>query len=56
MELTDNERNLVLAGLFELSIGRAGDEGLRAQIATLVQKLGGSGCTHCHRYWRVPGR
>lgn len=41
MELTDEELDLVLAGLFELMITYVEDDEKRAQVKALVVKLGG---------------
>jgi hypothetical protein len=41
MELTDEERDLLLAALFELRITHADDDEKAAQIEALVLKLGG---------------
>jgi hypothetical protein len=41
MRLTDGERDLILRGLFELTITYAEDDRLRARAQTLVVKLGG---------------
>ena len=41
LKLNDDERDLVLAGLFELSIARAEDEELGARVVALVERLGG---------------
>jgi hypothetical protein len=41
MDLTDDERDLLLAGLFELRITHAEDDEKGAQIEALVVKLGG---------------
>jgi hypothetical protein len=40
-DLTDDERDLILAALFDLWIARAEDAGKRAEIDALVVKLGG---------------
>jgi hypothetical protein len=39
--LNDTERDLVLAGLFELQIARAEDQELGERIVALVERLGG---------------
>jgi hypothetical protein len=41
MDLTDNERDLVLAGLFELTITYAEDDEQRQWCKALVERLGG---------------
>jgi 4-diphosphocytidyl-2C-methyl-D-erythritol kinase len=41
MELNDDERALVLAGLFELWITHLEDDVLWAEIAAVAEKLGG---------------
>jgi hypothetical protein len=41
MELRDEERRLILAGLLELTITFAEDDEKRAEIKALVRKLGG---------------
>jgi hypothetical protein len=41
VELNDNERDLVLAGPFELRITHLEDDVLWADIATVAEKLGG---------------
>ncbi len=41
MDLTDEERDLVLAGLYELSITHAQDDAKRDEITALVRRLGG---------------
>ena len=41
MDLTDQERNLILAGLFELTITYADDDEQRERCKTLAAKLGG---------------
>jgi hypothetical protein len=41
MTLTKEERALILAGLFELTITHAEDDDKRAEIKALVRKLGG---------------
>jgi hypothetical protein len=41
VELTAEERNLLLAALFELSIHHAEDAGKVAQIEALARRLGG---------------
>jgi len=42
MDFTESERNLVLAGLFELRITRLEDDDLCAAIDALAAKLGGA--------------
>jgi len=41
MEFSDDERNVLLAALFELRIAHADDEEKSAQIHALARKLGG---------------
>jgi hypothetical protein len=41
MDLTDNERDLLLAGLFELTITHAEDDEKRERCKALAEKLGG---------------
>ena len=41
MDLTDDERDLLLAGLFELTITYVEDSRLRDQCRALVRRLGG---------------
>jgi hypothetical protein len=51
MDLTDDERDLILRGLFELTITYADDDEKRGRCKTLAAKLGGDpdamyfGCT-----------
>jgi hypothetical protein len=41
MDLTDEARNLILAGLFELTITHVEDDAKREEIKALARKLGG---------------
>ena len=41
MDFTDQERNLILRGLFELTITYAEDDELREQAGALAVRLGG---------------
>ena len=41
MDISDAERNLILAGLFELTITYADDDEQRARCKALAEKLGG---------------
>jgi hypothetical protein len=40
-KVNDDERDLLLAGLFELRVARAEDEELGERIVALVERLGG---------------